>query len=41
MIGVAKRDGVVDVAMLEHCVRDVLNRERVARGSPSCARSRS
>jgi glutaminyl-tRNA synthetase len=27
MIGVAKRDSVVDVAMLEHCVRDVLNRE--------------
>jgi glutaminyl-tRNA synthetase len=26
MIGVAKRDSVVDVAMLEHCVRDVLNR---------------
>ena len=26
MIGVARRDGVVDVAMLEHCVRDVLNR---------------
>ena len=26
MIGVAKRDGVVDYAMLEHCVRDVLNR---------------
>jgi glutaminyl-tRNA synthetase len=25
-IGIAKRDGVVDVAMLEHCVRDVLNR---------------
>jgi glutaminyl-tRNA synthetase len=25
MIGVAKRDGVVDYAMLEHCVRDVLN----------------
>jgi glutaminyl-tRNA synthetase len=25
MIGVARRDGVVDVAMLEHCVRDVLN----------------
>jgi glutaminyl-tRNA synthetase len=24
--GVAKRDGVMDVAMLEHCVRDVLNR---------------
>jgi len=27
MIGVAKRDSVVDVAMLEHCVRDVLNKE--------------
>jgi glutaminyl-tRNA synthetase len=26
MIGVAKRDSVVDVAMLEHCVRDYLNR---------------
>ncbi len=26
MIGVAKRDGVVDYAMLEHCVRAVLNR---------------
>jgi glutaminyl-tRNA synthetase len=26
MIGVAKRDSVVDVAMLEHCVRDHLNR---------------
>ncbi len=26
LIGVAKRDSVVDVAMLEHCVRDVLNR---------------
>jgi glutaminyl-tRNA synthetase len=25
MIGVAKRDSVVDVAMLEHCVRDHLN----------------
>jgi glutaminyl-tRNA synthetase len=25
-IGIAKRDGVVDVAMLEHSVRDVLNR---------------
>jgi glutaminyl-tRNA synthetase len=25
-IGVAKRDSVVDVAVLEHCVRDVLNR---------------
>jgi glutaminyl-tRNA synthetase len=31
MIGVAKRDGVVDVAMLEHCVRDVLNREALRR----------
>ena len=27
MIGVAKRDSVVDYAMLEHCVRDVLNLE--------------
>jgi glutaminyl-tRNA synthetase len=27
VIGVAKRDSVVDVAMLEHCVRDVLNRK--------------
>ena len=27
MIGVGKRDGVVDVAMLEHRVRDVLNRK--------------
>jgi glutaminyl-tRNA synthetase len=26
MIGVAKRDSVVDYAMLEYCVRDVLNR---------------
>jgi glutaminyl-tRNA synthetase len=26
MIGVAKRESVVDLAMLEHCVRDVLNR---------------
>jgi glutaminyl-tRNA synthetase len=26
MIGVARHDGVVDVAMLEHCVRGVLNR---------------
>jgi glutaminyl-tRNA synthetase len=25
-IGVAKRDSVVDIALLEHCVRDVLNR---------------
>jgi glutaminyl-tRNA synthetase len=27
LIGVAKRDSVVDVAMLEHCVRAVLNRK--------------
>jgi glutaminyl-tRNA synthetase len=27
MIGVGKRDGVVEYAMLEHCVRDVLNRK--------------
>ena len=31
MIGVAKRDSVVDVAMLEHCVRDVLNRKAARR----------
>jgi glutaminyl-tRNA synthetase len=31
MIGVAKRDSVVDVAMLEHCVRDVLNRAALRR----------
>jgi glutaminyl-tRNA synthetase len=31
MIGVAKRDGVVDYAMLEHCVRDVLNRRALRR----------
>jgi glutaminyl-tRNA synthetase len=26
MVGVGKREGVVEVGMLEHCVRDVLNR---------------
>jgi glutaminyl-tRNA synthetase len=31
LIGVAKRDGVVDYAMLEHCVRDVLNRRALRR----------
>jgi len=31
IIGVAKRDSVVDVAMLEHCVRDVLNRKAARR----------
>jgi glutaminyl-tRNA synthetase len=31
MIGVAKRDSVVDVAMLEHCARDVLNRRAARR----------
>jgi glutaminyl-tRNA synthetase len=31
MIGVAKRESVVDVAMLEHCVRDVLNRKALRR----------
>jgi glutaminyl-tRNA synthetase len=31
LIGVAKRDSVVDVAMLEHCVRDVLNRKAARR----------
>jgi glutaminyl-tRNA synthetase len=27
LIGVAKNNGIVDYAMLEHCVRDVLNRD--------------
>ncbi len=31
MIGVARNNGVVDVAMLEHCVRDVLNRRAARR----------
>jgi glutaminyl-tRNA synthetase len=31
MIGVARRDGVVEYAMLEHCVRDVLNRRALRR----------
>jgi glutaminyl-tRNA synthetase len=31
LIGVAKRDSVVDFAMLEHCVRDVLNRKAARR----------
>jgi glutaminyl-tRNA synthetase len=31
LIGVGKRDGVVDYAMLEHCVRDVLNRNALRR----------
>ena len=31
MIGVARNNGVVDVAMLEHCVRDVLNRSALRR----------
>jgi glutaminyl-tRNA synthetase len=30
-IGVARNNGVVDVAMLEHCVRDVLNRSALRR----------
>ena len=30
-IGVARNNGVVDVAMLEHCVRDVLNRKAARR----------
>jgi glutaminyl-tRNA synthetase len=38
MIGIAKRDGVVDFAMLEHCVRDVLR--WCSRTTPR-ARSRS
>ena len=31
LIGVARNNGVVDVAMLEHCVRDVLNRHSLRR----------
>jgi glutaminyl-tRNA synthetase len=31
LIGVAKRDSVVDFAMLEHCVRDLLNRKAARR----------
>jgi len=31
LIGVAKRDGIVDYAMLEHCVRNVLNRDAARR----------
>jgi glutaminyl-tRNA synthetase len=31
LIGVARNNGVVDVAMLEHCVRDVLNRRALRR----------
>ena len=31
MIGVGRREGVVEVEMLEHCVRDVLNRTAVRR----------
>ena len=37
MIGVAKRESVVDYALLEHCVRDVLNRT-APRAWPCCAR---
>ena len=37
-IGVAKRDSMVDMAMLEHCVRDDLNRARAARAWPCCGR---
>ena len=36
-IGVAKKENVIDVALLEHCVREDLNRTRAARdgGAPS------
>ena len=33
MIGIAKRDSVVDVAMLEHCVRNVLNKTALRRSA--------
>ena len=37
-IGVAKSDNLVDVALLEHCVREVLNRSGCA-GWRCCGRS--
>ncbi len=41
MIGVGKRDGVVEYAMLEHCVRDVLNTQRPpAHGGAAAAQGR-
>ena len=33
MIGIAKRDSVVDIAMLEHCVRNVLNKTALRRAA--------
>ena len=33
MIGIAKRDSVVDIAMLEHCVRNVLNKTALRRSA--------
>ncbi len=41
MIGVGKRDGVVEYAMLEHCVRDVLNKTALRRfGGAAAAEAR-
>ena len=41
MIGVARRESVVEYAMLEHCVRDVLNRtRRAAHGRAAAAQGR-
>ncbi len=33
MIGITKRDSVVDIAMLEHCVRNVLNKTALRRAA--------
>ena len=40
-IGVAKFDSTVDIALLEHCVREDLNKTRPARHGACCGRSRS
>ena len=40
-IGVAKKENVIDVAQLEHSVREDLNRARAARRWRCCGRSKS
>ena len=37
-IGVAKFDGVIDIALLEHCLREDLNRRAAAGHGPCCGR---
>ena len=39
-VGVAKKENVIDMGVLEHCVREDLNR-RAPRAWPCCGRSRS